>query len=329
VSSAARCPRAGNPPRRSRRPGHEETAATSGPTGAAPDRCPQPAGSPTPWTARPSRDGATVTPSLISSPWIRRCPPQRILPGQANDQAGDAQDRRRAACGRPGLRRLLVSYLLAASLRCQARSVAGVTGKISVQRLRGRSRASAASHPGRPPAGSGGWPSVSPGSALPSGLTGRNGSHLITASPPGRPRNPSRRRPARPGSARPPGQAHNAPGSPPAASGPRTPPRTARPAAGPGAGDQAPRGGAPGSIHTSPAFLAGSRLTGSPAQTGSAAKKPADPRLAARPPVMHHRRAPHLAARQLHASLLTRALLRCAIPGQRQENGPHALRVRG
>jgi hypothetical protein len=48
--------------------------------------------------------------------------------------------------GRPGLRRLLVSYLLAASLRCQARSVAGVTGKISVQRLRGRSRASAASH---------------------------------------------------------------------------------------------------------------------------------------------------------------------------------------
>ena len=48
--------------------------------------------------------------------------------------------------GRPGLRRLLVSYLLAASLRCQASSVAGVTGKISVQRLRGRSRASAANH---------------------------------------------------------------------------------------------------------------------------------------------------------------------------------------
>ena len=48
--------------------------------------------------------------------------------------------------GRPGLRRLLVSYLAAASLRCQASSVAGVTGKISVQRLRGRSRASAANH---------------------------------------------------------------------------------------------------------------------------------------------------------------------------------------
>jgi len=48
--------------------------------------------------------------------------------------------------GRPGLRRLLVSYLLPASLRSQARSVAGVTGKTSVQRRRGRSRASAVSH---------------------------------------------------------------------------------------------------------------------------------------------------------------------------------------
>ena len=52
----------------------------------------------------------------------------------------------RAVGGRPGLRRLLVSYLAAASLRCQASSVAGVTGKISVQRLRGRSRADAANH---------------------------------------------------------------------------------------------------------------------------------------------------------------------------------------
>ena len=48
--------------------------------------------------------------------------------------------------GRPGLRRPLVSYLLAASLRCQASSVAGVTGKTSAQRLRGMSRASAANH---------------------------------------------------------------------------------------------------------------------------------------------------------------------------------------
>jgi hypothetical protein len=47
------------------------------------------------------------------------------------------------------LRRLLVSYVfaasLSASLRCQTRSVAGVIGKTSAQRLRGISRASAAS----------------------------------------------------------------------------------------------------------------------------------------------------------------------------------------
>ncbi len=49
--------------------------------------------------------------------------------------------------GRPGLRRPLVSYLLPASLRCQASSVAGVIGKISVQRLRGRSRATGEPHP--------------------------------------------------------------------------------------------------------------------------------------------------------------------------------------
>ena len=48
--------------------------------------------------------------------------------------------------GRPGLHRLLVSYLPAASLRCHARSVTGVTGKTSAQRLRGTSRASTASH---------------------------------------------------------------------------------------------------------------------------------------------------------------------------------------
>ena len=47
--------------------------------------------------------------------------------------------------GLPGLRRLLVSYFFAAGLRCQASSVAGVTGKTSLQRLRGMSRASAAS----------------------------------------------------------------------------------------------------------------------------------------------------------------------------------------
>ena len=87
-------------------------------------------------------DDAIVTPSLVNSPWIRRCPhsgfsfarrtTSRAMPGTVG--------------GRPGLRLLLVSYLLAASLRCQARSVAGVTGKTSVQRRRGSSRASAANH---------------------------------------------------------------------------------------------------------------------------------------------------------------------------------------
>ena len=70
-------------------------------------------------------EGATVTPSFVSSPWIRRCP-----------RSGFSFARRtisRAMLGivggRPGLRRLLVSYFFAASLRCQASSVAGVTGK--------------------------------------------------------------------------------------------------------------------------------------------------------------------------------------------------------
>jgi hypothetical protein len=49
----------------------------------------------------------------------------------------------RTVAGRPGWRRLLVSYLLAASLRCQASSVVGVTGKTPVQRRRGMNRVSA------------------------------------------------------------------------------------------------------------------------------------------------------------------------------------------
>ena len=52
---------------------------------------------------------------------------------------------RRGSARGPGLRRPLVSYLLAASLRYQARSVAGVTGKTSLQRPRGMSRGGAAS----------------------------------------------------------------------------------------------------------------------------------------------------------------------------------------
>ena len=73
-------------------------------------------------------------------------PPQRILPCPPNDQPGDARDRRRAA----GLRRLLMSYLRPASLRWQARSVAGVTGEDPVQCLRSRSHATAANHARRP-----------------------------------------------------------------------------------------------------------------------------------------------------------------------------------
>jgi hypothetical protein len=87
-------------------------------------------------------DGATVTPSFVSSPWIRRYPHSGFSLASRTTRRAML----RTIGGRPGLRRLLVSYFLAASLRCQARSVAGVTGKISVQRLRGRSRANAANH---------------------------------------------------------------------------------------------------------------------------------------------------------------------------------------
>jgi hypothetical protein len=52
----------------------------------------------------------------------------------------------RTVGGRPALRRLPGSYFLAASLRCQASSVAGVTGKTSAQRRRGMNRVSAANH---------------------------------------------------------------------------------------------------------------------------------------------------------------------------------------
>ncbi len=68
--------------------------------------------------------------------------PQRILLRQPDDKAGDAPGCRRAT------RRALplVSYIFAASLRCQASNVAGVTGKTPLQRVRGISRASAANH---------------------------------------------------------------------------------------------------------------------------------------------------------------------------------------
>ena len=104
--------------------------------GAAPDRCPQLAGSPRRWTARPSRRVWSVRRGSGGIPTADSPSPAGRQGGRCSGTVG----------GRPGLRRLLVSYLLAASLRCQASSVAGVTGKTSVQRLRGISRASAANH---------------------------------------------------------------------------------------------------------------------------------------------------------------------------------------
>ena len=47
-------------------------------------------------------------------------------------------------------RRLLVPYFFAASLRCQASSVAGVTRKTPAQRLRGTSAPARRTRPGRP-----------------------------------------------------------------------------------------------------------------------------------------------------------------------------------
>jgi hypothetical protein len=67
-------------------------------------------------------------------------PPERVL--FARRTASRAMQR--TVAGRPGGRRLLVSYLLAASLRCQASSVAGVTGKTPAQRGHGMNHVSAA-----------------------------------------------------------------------------------------------------------------------------------------------------------------------------------------
>src|SRR6266480_7394469 len=57
-------------------------------------------------------DGATVTPSLVSSPWIRRCPHSGFSVARRTTRRAIAG----IVGGRPGLRRLLVSYLPAASL---------------------------------------------------------------------------------------------------------------------------------------------------------------------------------------------------------------------
>ena len=87
-------------------------------------------------------DCATVTPSLVISPWIRRYPHR----GFSFASRTMMRAMLGTVGGRPGSRRLLVSYLLAASLRCQLSSVAGVTGKMPGQQVRGMSRASAVNH---------------------------------------------------------------------------------------------------------------------------------------------------------------------------------------
>lgn len=76
--------------------------------------------------------GVAAWPSLVSSPWMRRCPrsgfsfarrtTRRAMPGSVGE--------------RPSMCRLLVSYLPAASLRCQASTLAGVIGTMPAQRLR-------------------------------------------------------------------------------------------------------------------------------------------------------------------------------------------------
>ena len=70
-------------------------------------------------------DGATAMPSFASSPWIRQCPHSGFSLARRTTRRAIPS----AVGGRPGVRRLRVSYLPPASLRCQARSVAGVTGE--------------------------------------------------------------------------------------------------------------------------------------------------------------------------------------------------------
>jgi len=80
-------------------------------------------------------DGATVIPSFVSSPWIRRYPHAVESPspaGQQGEQCSGLLADGQACVG------CWCRTFPAASLRCQARSAASVTGKISVQRLRGK-----------------------------------------------------------------------------------------------------------------------------------------------------------------------------------------------
>ena len=96
---AARYPPAGSRPRGSRWPARAGTAARSDPSGAAPDRCPQHAGSPTRWTARPSRRASSVRRGCGGVPIADSLSP----PGR---RGGDARACRRAA-GRAPLARVV------------------------------------------------------------------------------------------------------------------------------------------------------------------------------------------------------------------------------
>jgi hypothetical protein len=113
-------------------PGVQGTAATSGRSGAAPDRCPRHAGSPAPWAARPSRRVSSVRRGSGGVPAAGSPSPGVQCPGPP------AAARACAACSwRSCCRRV-----------CGARPAASRAsrGRCPVQRLRGRSRPSAASH---------------------------------------------------------------------------------------------------------------------------------------------------------------------------------------
>jgi hypothetical protein len=90
-------------------------------------------------------DGATVTPSFASSPWTRRYPHSGFSFARRTTRRAMPA----AVGGRPGSRRLLVSYLLPTSLRCQASSVAGVLGRCQSSACGGEAVPARRTAPGR------------------------------------------------------------------------------------------------------------------------------------------------------------------------------------
>ena len=120
--------------RGSQRPGRAGTAPIAGARAA---RCRVEASSVQDLPDGGRRHGDAKLEQLALDPAVA---PQWILPRQAQHQLLDPG----GLGGRPGLRHPLVSYFFAVGLRCQARSVAGVTGNISDQRRRDTICASAA-----------------------------------------------------------------------------------------------------------------------------------------------------------------------------------------